>query len=70
MKKRWILQTKQSDFRAIGEKYEISPVAARCIVNRGVSAATEIEEYLNGTYSSISSPWLFKDMFLAVDLIL
>lgn len=69
MKKRWILQTKQSDFRAIGEKYEISPVAARCIVNRGVSAATEIEEYLNGTYSSISSPWLFKDMDKAVDLI-
>lgn len=69
MKKRWILQTKQGDFRAIGEKYGISPVAARCIVNRGVSTNEELEEYINGTYDRLHSPWLFKDMEKAIDII-
>lgn len=69
MKKRWILQTKQGDFGAIGEKYGISPVAARCIVNRGVSTYEELEEYINGTYDRLNSPWLFKDMEKAIDLI-
>lgn len=69
MKKRWILQTKQGDFRAIGEKYGISPVAARCIVNRGVSTNEELEQYINGTYDQLHSPWLFKDMEKAIDII-
>lgn len=69
MKKRWILQTKQGDFGAIGEKYGISPVAARCIVNRGVSTNEELEEYINGTYDRLNSPWMFKDMEKAIGLI-
>lgn len=39
------------------------------MVNRGVCTEEEIEEYINGTYESLSSPWLFKDMDKAVDLI-
>lgn len=60
---------RRGDFQAIGEKYGISPVAARCIVNRGVCTDAELEQYMNGTYESLSSPWLFKDMDKAVDLI-
>ena len=32
--KKWMLQTKRADFRKISEKFGISPVLARCIVNR------------------------------------
>lgn len=39
------------------------------MVNRGVCTEEEIEKYINGTYESLSSPWLFKDMDKAVDLI-
>lgn len=70
MKKRWILRTRRGDFQAIGKKYGISPVAARCIVNRGICTDEELEQYMNGTYESLSSPWLFKDMDKAVDLIM
>lgn len=69
MKKKWVLQTKRGDFNSIAKKYGISPVAARCIVNRGVSTDAELEQYMNGTYEDLSSPWLFKDMEKAVDLI-
>lgn len=70
MKKQWILQTKRGDFQSISEKYGISPVAARCLVNRDVKTPQEIEEYLHGTYENLGSPWLFKDMEKAVELIL
>lgn len=70
MKKQWILQTKRGEFQNISEKYGISPVAARCMVNRDVKTPQEIEEYLHGTYESLGSPWLFKDMEKAVELIL
>lgn len=45
-------------------------MAARCMVNRDVKTSQEIEEYLHGTYESLGSPWLFKDMEKAVELIL
>lgn len=70
MKKQWILQTKRGEFQSISEKYGISPVAARCMVNRDVKTSQEIEEYLHGTYENLGSPWLFKDMEKAVELIL
>lgn len=70
MKKRWILQTKRGDFRGIGEKFGISPVAVRCMVNRGVDTEEEFDKYLNAGYESLSSPWLLKDMDKAVDIII
>lgn len=70
MKKRWILQTKRGDFREFGEKYGISPVTARCMINRNVNTEEKFDEYLNAGYESLGSPWLLKDMDKAVELIL
>lgn len=70
MKKQWLLQTKRADFAAISEKYGISPVTARCMVNRGICSEEDIEEFMNGTLEQLSSPWLMKDMDQAVELIL
>ncbi len=70
MKKRWILQTKKADFNEIAKKYEIHPVTAKCMVNRGVFSDNEIAEYLHGTTETLSSPWLMKDMEKAIDVIL
>ena len=43
--KKWMLQTKRADFRKISERFGISPVLARCIVNREVQEE-EIENYI------------------------
>ena len=69
MKKRWILQTKPGDFKSIGSRYGISPVTARCMINRGVTEENDIQTYLNGGLEALSSPWLFQDMEKAVDII-
>lgn len=70
MKKRWMLQTKPGDFRGMAERYGISPVTARCMVNRGICGEEEIDTYLKGGLEKLHSPWLFADMDKAVQIIL
>lgn len=69
MKEKWFLQTKRADFNHISEKFHISPVIARIIRNRDVIGDEGIYNYLNGDLEKISSPWLFKDMDKAVDIL-
>lgn len=70
MKKRWILQTKPGDFRSMAERYGISLVTARCMVNRGICREDEMDTYLKGGLEKLHSPWLFADMDKAVQIIL
>ena len=69
MKEKWFLQTKRADFNHISEKFHISPVIARIIRNRDVICDEDIYNYLNDDLEKISSPWLFKDMDKAVDIL-
>lgn len=69
MTERWMLQTKKADFGEIAKKFNINPIVARVIRNRDVVGDKEIEEYLNTNIDMLSSPWLFKDMDKAVDIL-
>lgn len=69
MQEKWLIQTKRADFNKIAEKFNISPILARIIRNRDVVEESDIDTYLNGTFEQISSPWLFKGMDKAVDII-
>ncbi len=69
MTERWMLQTKKADFGEIAKKFNINPIVARVIRNRDVVGDKEIEEYLNTNIDTLSSPWLFKDMDKAVDIL-
>lgn len=69
MNEKWFLQTKKADFNGIAKKYNISPITARLMRNRDVISEKEINQYLNGTIDEISSPWLFKDMDKAVNIL-
>lgn len=69
MKKKWIETRKSGDFSAIAEKFQISPVIARIIRNRGIVGTENIEKYLNGGYEDLYSPHLMKDVDLGVSII-
>ena len=69
MNEKWFLQTKKADFNGIAKKYNISPITARLMRNRDVISEKEINQYFNGTINEISSPWLFKDMDKAVNIL-
>lgn len=69
MTEKWMLQTKKADFGEIAKKFNINPIVARIIRNRDVVGDDEIEKYLNTNIDTLSSPWLFKDMDKAVDIL-
>lgn len=66
---KWFVTMKKADFRAIGEKYQISPILARLIRNRDVIGEEEIEFYLNGTIADLYDGMLMKDMDCAVAIL-
>lgn len=54
----------------MAERYGISPVTARCMVNRGICREDEMDTYLKAGLEKLHSPWLFADMDKAVQIIL
>ncbi|MCR5703471.1 MAG: single-stranded-DNA-specific exonuclease RecJ [Eubacterium sp.] len=69
MNERWYLHTKKADFNEIGRKYHISTIIAKIIRNRDVVGDEAIQNYLHPKTEFMDSPWLFKDMDAAVDLL-
>lgn len=69
MKERWYLQTKKADFNEISRKFNISPILARLLRNRNVIGDENIKKYLSPDIERLSSPWMFKDMDKAVDIL-
>lgn len=69
MKEKWYLQTKKADFYKISKKFNITPMTARLIRNRDIENDAAIEEYLYPNIDRLSSPWLFKDMDTAVNIL-
>lgn len=66
---KWVVSAKRADFQKIGQEYGIDPVIARLIRNREIQGPEQIDQYLNGKVEDLPSPWLFKDMERAVELI-
>ncbi len=57
---RWVEIRKGADFRAIGEKFQISPMMARLIRNKDITGEQEIEQYLHGTLEDLHPASLMK----------
>ena len=62
MKERWFIKSFKGDFKRISDKYGISEITARLLVNRGIRTDTEIEEYLNAEKAELSEPSLMYDL--------
>ena len=66
---RWVEIRKGADFRAIGEKFQISPLTARLIRNKDITGEQEIKEYLHGTLEDLHPASLMKGIPEAVELL-
>ena len=64
----WMIYTKRADFPALSVKHNITPVTARIMTNRGI-LPEDFESYLSCDMKNLNSPWLFKDMEKAVDIL-
>ena len=54
----------------LSRKLNIAPPAAQVLINRGINTVEEGEAFLKPDLSRLHSPFLMKDMSLAVDLLL
>ena len=65
---KWMMAAKRADFNQISKKFNISPVLARIMVNRGLKSDEEFEKYLYGDLSCLQDPKCMKDLKKGVDL--
>ncbi len=65
----WMLYTKRADFYALAERFHISPIFARIMINRGVRPE-EFDLYLHGSLEDMHDPLLMRDMREAADAII
>lgn len=70
MKEKWVVTAKRADFTQIAQKFNISPVIARLIVNRDVRDEENIRKYLYGNENDFYDPKLMKDLEKASTMIL
>lgn len=69
MKKKWVLINKKADFVAIGKRYNVDPVIAKIVTNRGVDSEEKLDEYF-GKGDAVPKPsGAFKDMDLGVEIV-
>ena len=66
MREKWIVEAKKGDFNGLSAKLKVSPLAVRCLMNRGVESEQEMRSFLYGTLDDLHDPFTMKGMNEAV----
>ena len=69
-KEKWLLYAKKADFAEIAAKFQIDPVIARILRNRGIVGEKAIRAYLHGGTESLNDPHRLRDADRAADLLM
>lgn len=69
MKEKWMAINKKEDFIKLTNEYEINPLIARLLANRGIVNKKEASLFLKGTVNDLNDASLMKDMKKAVSII-
>ena len=66
---KWLLRNRKVDLKAMSDKYKISQLLCKLMVNRDITDDNIINSYINPVYENLHSPKTMKDIALAVDII-
>ena len=66
---KWLLRNRKVDLKAMSEKYKISQLLSKLMVNRDIIDENIINSYINPVYKYLHSPKTMKDVVIAVDII-
>ena len=69
MKEKWMVINKKEEFIKLTSEYEINPLIARLLANRGIINKKEASLFLKGTVNDLNDASLMKDMKKAVSII-
>lgn len=64
-----MVSARKADFDKIAETFQISPVLARLLINRGVATEREISYYLEGKMADLHAPSLLPDAEKAAQIL-
>lgn len=67
---KWVIKNKKADFKILMDKFHISEVIARLLINRNQQTPEEIEAYLNPDLAFLHNPFLMKDMDKASNILI
>jgi single-stranded-DNA-specific exonuclease len=71
MEKRWkILSADTEEVASLQQALKISPTISKILVQRGIKTFEQAKSFYRPQLSDLHSPWLMKDMHLAVERIL
>ena len=71
MNKKWeCYQSDEEKVEKISKEFNISPLVATILVNKGLQSNQDIEKFLNPTRKDFYDPYLMPDMEIAVDRII
>lgn len=65
----WVIKNKKADFALIMDKFKVSEVMARCLVNRDLETPEEIDTFLHPSLDNLYNPFLLKDMEEACNIL-
>lgn len=66
---KWLLRNRKVDLKAMSDKYKISQLLCKLMVNRDITDDNIINSYINPVYENLHSPKTMKDVVLAVNII-
>ena len=66
---KWMLKNLKVDLKSMSQKYKISQLLCRLMVNRNITDEDTIKSYINPVYENLYSPRDMKDINLAVEII-
>lgn len=70
MKKKWILINKKADFEAIGLRYNVDPVLAKIVTNRGLTTDETLETYFAEVDAPPKASGEMKDLVKGAQILL
>ena len=66
---KWLLRNRKVDLKDMSEKYKISQLLCKLMVNIDIIDENIINSYINPVYKYLHSPKTMKDVVIAVDII-
>lgn len=70
MQSKWLIKNIKYDYKGLSQTIKLPEEICRCLINRCPGSFEEIMDYLEPDLSKLHDPSLFKDMDLAVEMIL
>ena len=65
---KWMIAAKKADFDAIAKQFNISPITARLLRNRGLTTTEDIQRYLYGGREDLRDAHDLTDIDKAADI--